>query len=102
MDDARALRVLMVEDSAADAELMLRELQRRLDRTVVHQRVASEQALVDAIDAFRPDIILSDFSMPSFGGHDALAIAIRRAPEVPFLYVSGTIGEERAIDALQR
>ena len=102
MDEALALRVLMVEDSAADAELMLRELQRRLQRRVVHQRVATEQAMVDAIDGFHPDIILSDFSMPSFGGHDALAIAIRRAPEVPFLYVSGTIGEERAIDALQR
>jgi PAS domain S-box-containing protein len=102
MDDTQDLRVLMVEDSAADAELMLRELQRRMERRIVHHRVASEQALVEAIDGFRPDVILSDFSMPSFGGHDALAIAIRRAPETPFLYVSGTIGEERAIEALQR
>jgi PAS domain S-box-containing protein len=102
MDDTQALRVLMVEDSAADAELMLRELRRHMERGILHHRVASEQALVEAIDRFRPDVILSDFSMPSFGGHDALAIAIRRAPETPFLYVSGTIGEERAIEALQR
>ena len=102
MDDTQSLRVLMVEDSAADAELMLRELRRRMERPILHHRVASEQALLDAIDGFRPDVILSDFSMPSFGGHDALAIAIRRAPETPFLYVSGTIGEERAIEALQR
>jgi PAS domain S-box-containing protein/diguanylate cyclase (GGDEF)-like protein len=102
MDDTQDLRVLMVEDSAADAELMLRELQRRMQRPIVHCRVASEQALVDAIDGFRPDVILSDFSMPSFGGEDALDTALRRAPGTPFLYVSGTIGEERAIEALQR
>jgi PAS domain S-box-containing protein/diguanylate cyclase (GGDEF)-like protein len=101
MDGNPRLKVLLVEDSAADAELLLREL-RRLQRPVEHQRVASEPALIAALDAFTPDIVLSDYSMPEFGGHDALDIVIRMAPSTPFLFVSGTIGEERAIEALQR
>ncbi|HSR65609.1 MAG TPA: EAL domain-containing protein [Xanthomonadaceae bacterium] len=99
--DAAPLKVLMVEDSAADAELLLREL-RRLARPIEHRRVHSEAMLHEALDTFGPDIVLSDYSMPGFGGHDALEIVIRRSPDTPFLYVSGTIGEERAIEALQR
>ena len=95
------LKVLMVEDSAADAELLLREL-RRLQRPIEHRRVESEKSLHDALELFAPDIVLSDYSMPGFGGRDALEIVMRRAPGTPFLYVSGTIGEERAIEALQR
>ncbi len=49
-----------------------------------------------------PDLILSDFSLPQFDGLRALEIAAARVPDIPFIYVSGTIGEERAIDALQR
>jgi PAS domain S-box-containing protein len=95
------LKVLMVEDSAADAELLLREL-RRLQRPIEHRRVESEQSLHDALESFAPHIVLSDYSMPGFGGRDALEIVLRRAPGTPFLFVSGTIGEERAIEALQR
>jgi PAS domain S-box-containing protein len=101
MGHAQEIRVLMIEDSAADAELLLREL-RRLQRPVRHHRVASGPALHAALDEFAPDIILSDYSMPGFGGHDALEIVLNRAPQTPFVYVSGTIGEERAIEALQR
>jgi PAS domain S-box-containing protein len=95
------LRILLVEDSSADAELLLRQL-RQLQRRIEHRRVASEPGLVAALDEFAPDIVLSDYSMPGFGGQDALEIVLRRAPRVPFIFVSGTIGEERAIDALQR
>ncbi|MGN6512600.1 MAG: EAL domain-containing protein [Lysobacteraceae bacterium] len=95
------LKVLMVEDSAADAELLLREL-RRLGRPVRHHRVHSAGMLHEALEEFSPDIVLSDYSMPGFGGQDALEIVIQRAPLTPFVYVSGTIGEERAIEALQR
>ena len=95
------LRILMVEDSAADAELLVREL-RRLGRPFEHRRVSSQQELMQTLAAFAPDIVLSDYTMPGFGGADALEIVIQRAPETPFVYVSGTIGEERAIEALQR
>ena len=95
------LRLLLVEDSPADAALLLREL-RALQRPIDHQRVATEGGLVAALEGFAPDVILSDYSMPGFSGLDALEIVLARAPSIPFVYVSGTIGEERAIEALQR
>ncbi|MGH8076499.1 MAG: EAL domain-containing protein [Lysobacter sp.] len=95
------LKVLLVEDSPADAELMLRAL-RDLGAEIHHVRVASEATLLRALAEFAPDVILSDFSMPGFSGQQALQIAGERAPDTPFLFVSGTIGEELAIDALKR
>ncbi|HVR80886.1 MAG TPA: EAL domain-containing protein [Luteimonas sp.] len=96
-----ALKVLMVEDSPADADLILHSL-RDLPCPVEHALVASEAALREALASFDPDIILSDFSMPGFSGQEALSIASEHAPDVPFLFVSGTIGEELAIATLQR
>ncbi len=65
-------------------------------------RVQTESEFVSALHEKRPDLILSDFSLPQFSGLRALDVAIAHAPETPFIYVSGTIGEERAIDALRR
>ena len=102
MDYRKApLHVLMVEDSPADAELILRAM-RELGTPVEHRRVSSDAGLRAALHDRMPDIILSDFAMPGFGGQDALRIAQELAPDVPFLFVSGTIGEELAIEALQR
>src|SRR5688500_12491012 len=95
------LKVLMVEDSPADAEMVLRAL-RDLGREFEHARVASESALRAALSDFAPDVVLSDFSMPGFSGQEALEVVRAEAPHVPFLFVSGTIGEELAILALQR
>jgi PAS domain S-box-containing protein/diguanylate cyclase (GGDEF)-like protein len=97
----RPLHVLMVEDSPADAELILRAM-RELGVPIEHRRVSSEAALRDALAERLPDIILSDFSMPGFSGQDALRIAKEVTPHTPFLFVSGTIGEELAIEALRR
>ena len=96
-----ALRIVLVEDSPADAELVLRAL-RGLARPLEHVRVASEATLRQALADCRPDVVLSDFAMPGFDGPQSLRICGEVAPDVPFLFVSGTIGEERAIDALQR
>jgi PAS domain S-box-containing protein len=102
MDTANAtLKVLLVEDSPSDAELVLRSL-RELPHDIDHARVSSEAGLRSALAAFAPDIILSDFSMPGFSGQQALVVARQEAAHVPFLFVSGTIGEELAIEALQR
>jgi PAS domain S-box-containing protein/diguanylate cyclase (GGDEF)-like protein len=98
---ADPLRVLMVDDSAPDLALNARAL-RDLGREFLTVCVASETALREALSGFRPDIILSDFSMPGFSGQEALDIVQELAPEVPFIFVSGTIGEELAIDAMQR
>ena len=95
------LRVLLVEDSADDAELITRAL-RRLERPLETLRVEDEQAFVAALGAFAPQLIVSDFSMPRFNGLRALGLAAEHAPGVPFLFVSGTIGEELAIEVVHR
>jgi diguanylate cyclase (GGDEF)-like protein/PAS domain S-box-containing protein len=94
------IRVLCVEDVAADAELELREL-KRAGLRVVHKIADTEERFVAELREFVPEIILSDFSMPSFDGMAALALARELAPETPFIFVSGTIGEEYAIRALK-
>ncbi len=95
------LKVLLVEDSAADADLIAHVL-RRLGTEVEFRRVDSEFKLRREIEAFAPHVILSDFTMPGFSGHDALVLAAEIAPQVPFVFVSNTIGEDVAIEALQR
>ena len=95
------LRVLLVEDSRADADLVLHMLG-RLQVPIEHRRVCNEGELRDALAQFGPHVILSDFTMPGFSGHDALTLARELAPRVPFVFVSNTIGEDVAIEALQR
>jgi len=97
------LRILQVEDSVPDTELTRFALTQAglaftLDR--VETREELEQRLRDK-DA-QPDLILSDYNLPSFNGLDALDIARRLAPDVPFVFVTGTLGEERAIETLKR
>ena len=95
-----AVRILLVEDSAVEAELSTREIHRAGIQSV-YLRVETEGALRDGVREFGPDIILSDFSLPRFDGLSALKVAREIAPDLPFVFVSGTIGEERAIEALQ-
>jgi len=98
-DPARAIRLLIVEDVKADAERALYQLGRAgLD--CVWRRVETEQELVAALAEFEPTVILSDFSLPQFDGMSALGIARVHAPGIPFIFLSGTIGEETAIEAL--
>ena len=79
---------------------MLREL-RRAGIGLEYRMVDSEPALLRELDTFSPQVILSDFPMGNFDGMTALAVARERAPAVPFLFVSSTIGEEHAIRALR-
>jgi diguanylate cyclase (GGDEF)-like protein/PAS domain S-box-containing protein len=95
------VRVLMVEDTETDATLALRHL--RMDGIdCLWRRVETEATFLAALREGVWDLILSDFSLPTFDGISALAIAVREAPDIPFIFVSGTIGEERAIEALRR
>ena len=95
------IRILAVEDMEIEAELASHQL-RTQGIPHVMQRVETEEAMRAALRDFKPAIILSDFSLPHFSGLRALEIARECAPEVPFMFVSGTIGEERAIEALRR
>lgn len=94
------LRVLIVEDHPADAELELREL-RRGGINMVAQHVDSLPDLESSLDAFRPDVILCDYNLPGFDGVDALRVVRKRSRTLPFIFVSGSIGEERAAEALR-
>jgi len=100
-EPADPIRVLIVEDQEFEAELTSRQLRASGIPHVMH-RVDTESDMCTALRHFRPTVILSDFTLPQFDGLTALEIARQQAPEIPFLFVSGTIGEERAIEALRR
>jgi signal transduction histidine kinase len=94
------VRILQVEDNPLDAELVLTELdQDGLEYEVM--LVDDEPAFTAALDSFEPNIVLSDLSMPSFSGERALQILRERSAEIPFIFISATLGEEAAIVALR-
>jgi two-component system cell cycle sensor histidine kinase/response regulator CckA len=90
---------LIVEDSEDDAMLLLRELGRGFD--VTHLRVDTPEAMVSALNGGPWDIVLSDYSMPRFSAPDAFATLQRRGLDLPFIIVSGTVGEDTAVDAMR-
>ena len=93
------LRVLIVEDSADDAALMLRELA-QAGYQLVSERVDSSATLQQALT--KPwDILLSDFTMPHFSAPEALKIVQDSGLDIPFVIVSGTVGEERAVQIMR-
>ena len=96
------LRVLILEDAVTDAELCEREL-RQAGLKFVWRRVETRPAFEAALEEFAPNLIISDFSLSgAFDGLTALDLARGRLPEVPFVFVSGTIGEDRAVEAMKR
>ncbi len=94
------LRILIVEDVATDAELEVREF-RRSAIACDFRRVETASEYRRQLDEFNPQVILSDFTMPHFDGMEALAIARQSHPHIPFIFVSGTLGEEYAVRALK-
>ena len=95
------VRLLMVEDMPMEAEIAVRQLESG-GFSCNWKRVDSEAVLRSALAEAKPDLILSDFTLPGFDGLSALEVSREVAPDTPFIFLSGTIGEERAIDALQR
>jgi two-component system, cell cycle sensor histidine kinase and response regulator CckA len=96
-----SIRVLMVEDSEDDAALITREIRRGgYDPTI--KRVDCAEAMRIALDHGKWDIVICDFSMPQFSGKDALKLLRETGSEAPFIFVSGTIGEDAAVAALKQ
>src|SRR5205809_1030653 len=94
------LRILLAEDSESDSELIQRELKRGgLD--FQSRRVQTEADFRRELDEFRPHLVISDFSMPQFNGRKALAIARESRGDIPFIFISGTIGENVAVDMMK-
>jgi two-component system cell cycle sensor histidine kinase/response regulator CckA len=94
------LRVLLVEDSASDAELVLRELE-RIGRPLESRIVETEDAMRAALEREDWDLVISDWSMPKFSAAAALDVMKEMALDLPFIIVSGTVGEETAVAAMR-
>jgi CheY-like chemotaxis protein len=94
------IQILLLEDSALDAELVGERLRRA---GVAHEsrRVASREEFDRAVREETYDVILADYSLSGFDGMAALEIARERASETPFIFVSATLGEEVAVEALK-
>jgi PAS domain S-box-containing protein len=96
----RPLQVLLVEDSDDDAILVSRELKRGgFDATV--ERVETREAMAAALRSGAFDVVISDYSLPQFDAPSALAVVRDSGVDVPVVIVSGTIGEETAVDAMR-
>ncbi|HEX9348956.1 MAG TPA: response regulator [Gemmatimonadales bacterium] len=94
------VRVLMVEDNDNDAVLINRELGRLTPEPAV-QHVRTKPAFAAALEGFAPDAILSDHNIPGFSGWEALELARRARPDVPFILVTGSLDEETAVRYLK-
>ncbi|RPJ75701.1 MAG: response regulator [Alphaproteobacteria bacterium] len=94
------LKILMVEDILADAELILREI-KKSGIQFIHFLVDTKEAYIHAISDFMPDIILSDYSLPYFDGMNALLLRKELAPDIPFILVTGSINEETAVAVMK-
>ncbi|MEN6623675.1 MAG: PAS domain S-box protein, partial [Smithella sp.] len=95
----KLLRILMLEDNRDDAELLEFELQ-EAGFDYVSRRVITEEDFLNELRKFSPDIILSDYDLPTYSGAKALAAARAFCPDIPFILVTGAISEDRAIDTL--
>lgn len=96
----RKLRILMIEDEARDAELAELTL-RHSGFDFSFKRVDNQEGFLHEIEHFKPNVILSDHGLPAFDGFSALSLARDKCPEVPFIFVTGSLGEEMAIKALK-
>ena len=94
------LRILLLEDSIEDAELVARELKRT---GMLHEllRVETQTDFLAALYEYDPQLILSDFALPQFDGLSALKLVRELRPNTPFIFVSGTLGEARAVESLK-
>jgi diguanylate cyclase (GGDEF)-like protein len=96
----RELRILLLEDNPADADLIRHELS-KANREFSLKQADTKETYLKELKEFAPDLILSDYSLPSFDGMSALTIAKEKCPEVPFIFVTGSLGEETAIETLK-
>jgi signal transduction histidine kinase len=96
----KEIHILMLEDNPMDSELAGHTLKRGGVKFTA-TRVETEEDFVRELDSNPPDLILSDYALPGFDGYAALDIAKKKAPHIPFIFVTGTMGEEVAIETLK-
>jgi len=96
----REYRILLLEDSEDDASLINREL-RNSGLIFTLKQVDNRELFVEELSDFAPDIVLSDFRLPNFDGLTALKIVKEEYPDIPFIMISGVIGEELAVNIVK-
>ncbi len=96
----KELHILMLEDSSIDAELIERSLKKN-NIPFISRRVETREDFVRELRDFAPDLILSDFKLPAFDGLEALKIVKNDFQDIPFILVTGALGEERAVEVLK-
>jgi hypothetical protein len=95
------LKILNVEDNPLDSELILRALERgNLSAEMI--RVETPESFQEKLLEIAPDIILADYALPHFSGPEALVYARQHSPDLPFIFVTGSLGEELAIETLKK
>lgn len=94
------VRILVLEDSEADALLAVHEIE-KTGLAFEWRRVETEESFRSALDSFKPTLVLADYTLPQFDGRTALLLTRSLRPELPFIFVTGTLGEELAIDLLK-
>jgi signal transduction histidine kinase len=97
----KSLKILIVEDVDTDEELICYEL-KKAGKNIVSERTETEDCFRNKIISFQPDIIISDYSLPSFNAVDALAIRNELAPHIPFILVTGATSEEVAVECVKK
>lgn len=95
-----ALRILILEDRASNAELMEWEL-KKAGISFISLRGETRPSFEAALTDFHPDLILSDYSLPDYNGRDALEFPTKYFPDIPVIMVTGTIGAEAAVELLK-
>ncbi len=98
-DDYKKVRLLLLEDNWDDVGLIKRAM-KELNHIPEFKVVDDENSFLIEIKTFQPDLILADYDLPTFNGFEALAIAQQECPEIPFVFVSGAIGEEIAAETV--
>ena len=100
MNTPKELRILHLEDVQADAELVTRQLD-KAELPHVVQNVASRDAFAQALAQFQPDVILADYSLPSFDGLSAVQMVRQKDPDLPIIVVTGILGDEAAVGMIK-
>ncbi len=94
------IKLLLVEDSPDDSDLLLKHL-KRAGLETIHERVETERAMISALESKEWDTVICDYDIPGFGVIPALLLLKEKKPDIPCIVVSGSVGEDRAVETMK-